>query len=107
MTQYIIQPIYAYAIISLLVSCPPKEQYAHLPLVNNPMYKYRNLPYNQLKRNQTTKILVCPRNICKYKWGYKGQNNFFTKCPRCGTTVYINKNQILVGAVSPTNTKTL
>lgn len=35
--------------------------------------------------------LKCPRKTCSHEWVYKGKRKFNTSCPRCKTTVTLNK----------------
>ena len=48
---------------------------------------------NELKggEKKMVKKLKCPREECSYKWDYDGESNWYTSCPRCKTSVNVNK----------------
>lgn len=39
--------------------------------------------------------LKCPNDECGYVWDYQGDSDFYATCPRCKTSVNIDKNKVV------------
>ncbi len=37
--------------------------------------------------------LICKNKKCKYEWDYKGENPFYATCPRCKSSVKVEKKK--------------
>lgn len=49
--------------------------------------------------------LRCPRQSCRHEWTYKGKGTWYTSCPRCRTSVKVERKEGEQSPSKPINKK--
>ncbi len=67
-----------------------------------PSFNCLKMESNKIKKEDKKKMirLTCQRSSCKYEWNYKGKSKFYATCPRCRSTVNIEKQKITKSSLS-------